>query len=444
MPVQVSPLAQARPGQVFALTQPAQPIFTQGLALLLAVAPQLEQGHEIRARIAKARVALLGLAAVLGGSLARVLNRQRAGQHQQFREHAVMLRGQQHTRQRGIDGQRRHAPTQGRKAARVQRAQLLQKPVAIAHPAPIGGIDKGKLVHVAEAEMLHAQHHRRQIAALDFRVGKRRPGPVILLAVQAQTHPRTHPSTAAATLIGTGPGHRLDGQALDAAAVRVAADARLPRIDDVANPRHGHGGFRHIGRQHHAQPGTALAGQHARLLGLIQTRIQGLHIEASGAAQAPGGIADIALRGEKHQHIPRLAVHAIAHLAHRARHLFGRVLVSARLAGQILGAHRVAAPGDLDDRRVVEVAGKTLHIDRRAGDDDFQIRTPRAQAFEVTEDEIDIETALVRFVDNQRVVLAQLAIALQLAQQDAVGHDLNGCRRAHRLVKANLIADQFA
>ena len=44
------------------------------------------------------------------------------------------------------------------------------------------------------------------------------------------------------------------------------------------------------------------------------------------------------------------------------------------------------------------------------------------------EQEIDVETALVRLVDDQRVVAAQQPVVLQLAQQDAVRHHLDAAR----------------
>jgi hypothetical protein len=47
------------------------------------------------------------------------------------------------------------------------------------------------------------------------------------------------------------------------------------------------------------------------------------------------------------------------------------------------------------------------------------------QLLEVAEDEVDVEAALVRLVDDERVVAAQVTVALQLGEQDAVGHHLD-------------------
>ena len=49
----------------------------------------------------------------------------------------------------------------------------------------------------------------------------------------------------------------------------------------------------------------------------------------------------------------------------------------------------------------------------------------RQQPLQVAEQEIDVEAALVRLVDDDRVVRAQKRIALRLGQQDAVGHQLD-------------------
>ena len=41
---------------------------------------------------------------------------------------------------------------------------------------------------------------------------------------------------------------------------------------------------------------------------------------------------------------------------------------------------------------------------------------------DVAEQEIDVEAALVRFVDDDGVVGVQEAVGLRLGQQDAIGH----------------------
>ena len=104
---------------------------------------------------------------------------------------------------------------------------------------------------------------------------------------------------------------------------------------------------------------------------------------------------------------------------------------------------RVGAPGHLDHRRV-EVLGEPVHVDGRAGDDQLEVRPARQQPLEVAEQEVDVEAALVRLVDDDRVVAAQVAIALQLGEQDAVGHQLDPAALRRPVGEPHLVADQVA
>ena len=108
----------------------------------------------------------------------------------------------------------------------------------------------------------------------------------------------------------------------------------------------------------------------------------------------------------------------------------------------------VGPAGDLDDRRrlaaaVREVRGEPLGVDRRGGDDHLEVRALRQQPAEVAEDEVDVERPLVRLVDDDRVVLPQLPVALQLGEQDAVGHQLQPRRLRGPVGEADLVADQL-
>ena len=54
-----------------------------------------------------------------------------------------------------------------------------------------------------------------------------------------------------------------------------------------------------------------------------------------------------------------------------------------------------------------EVPARTLRFDRRRGDDQLQVRPLRQDPLEVAEDEVDVEAALMRLVDDDGVVFAQ-------------------------------------
>ena len=53
-----------------------------------------------------------------------------------------------------------------------------------------------------------------------------------------------------------------------------------------------------------------------------------------------------------------------------------------------------------------EVARETLRVDGCGGDDDLQIRALRQDALEVAEDEVNVQAAFVRLVDNEGGVAA--------------------------------------
>ncbi len=61
---------------------------------------------------------------------------------------------------------------------------------------------------------------------------------------------------------------------------------------------------------------------------------------------------------------------------------------------------------------------------------------------EIAEQEVDVEAALVRLVDDQGVVVVQKAVALDLGEQDAIGHQLDRGLGAHPVMEAHLVADR--
>jgi hypothetical protein len=72
-----------------------------------------------------------------------------------------------------------------------------------------------------------------------------------------------------------------------------------------------------------------------------------------------------------------------------------------------------------------EVPRKPLRLDRRGGHDHFQLGPARQQAFEVAEEEVDVEAALVCFVDDDRVVRFEEPVSLRFREENAVGHHLD-------------------
>jgi hypothetical protein len=99
-------------------------------------------------------------------------------------------------------------------------------------------------------------------------------------------------------------------------------------------------------------------------------------------------------------------------------------------------------PGHLDHRRAVEVLREALGVDRRRSDDHLEVAPLRQQLLEVAEQEVDVQAALVRFVDDQRVVLFEPGVALRFGEQDAVGHQLDEGLGRSAVAETNLVADQ--
>ena len=88
--------------------------------------------------------------------------------------------------------------------------------------------------------------------------------------------------------------------------------------------------------------------------------------------------------------------------------------------------------------------GKALCIDGGRGHDDLQVRPARQDLAQVAEQEIDVQAAFMRLVDDQRVIGFQQRVALCFSEQDAVGHQLDRAVAAQAVLKPDLEAHHFA
>jgi hypothetical protein len=90
------------------------------------------------------------------------------------------------------------------------------------------------------------------------------------------------------------------------------------------------------------------------------------------------------------------------------------------------------------------VPREALGVDRRARDDDAQVGPAGEEALQVAEQEVDVEAALVGLVDDDRVVAREVAVAVDLVEQDAVGHHLDSGLLARLVGEAHLVAHEAA
>ena len=96
---------------------------------------------------------------------------------------------------------------------------------------------------------------------------------------------------------------------------------------------------------------------------------------------------------------------------------------------------------DLDHWRAAKVSRETVGVYRRRGNDELELGPFRQELLEEAEQEIDVETALVRLVDDQRVVLRERRVTLCFGEQDTVGHQLDIRLGRRAVVKTNLVAN---
>ena len=351
--------------------------------------------------------------------------RKRRGDHEPFAQRTVTVRDHEQTCDARIGRQPRHDFAIGRELVlRIERTEQMQKLIRVAHGFGRWRIDERKLVDRAQAQRFEPQQHARETRAQYLRLRVRGALREILLRVQSHAHARREPSAAAGALHGVRLRDRLHTEALHAVARTVPAHARESRVDHVADTRHRQRRLRDVRREHDAR---RLAGlEDPPLPRAREPRVERQHLVSLRAVTTERvlRVVDPAFAGQEHEHVAHGPVDALGReLARGGRHRRREILSSA--ARLIATSHRKASAGHAHDRRAVEVLREALGIDRRRCDDDLEVGPLPLDALQVPEDEIDVEAALVRFVDDQRVVGPQLAVRANLVQQYAVRHDLD-------------------
>ena len=323
-----------------------------------------------------------------------------------------------------------------------QGLQLLEQRDAVAHLAAVGRFEKGERLDVPQPERGHLEDHAREVRAQDLRVGELRPRVEVLLRIEPNADPVGDAAAAALALVGRRARDRLDRQPLHLQARAVARDPREAGVDDEADARNRQRGLGDVRREHDApRLATLLPTEDLLLLGGREPRVQRQHLHAR--PQSPGEqlcrVANLPLPREEREHVTvPLGEQLLDGVGERVEQLL------VPLWRPVADLDRIRAAGDLDDRRAAEVLAETLRVDGRARDDQLEIRATRQDAVQAAEQEVDVERALVRLVDDHRVVAAQQRIAADLGKQQTVGDQSNqGVLRA-AIVKADRVADRAA
>ena len=464
----VAPFAQAQ------VRQEVLPACVDELAVRLLVRdrfleprPDLQPLQEFRALVGEPAMRLVGLLLRFDRPVARVLHGQRARDDQHLAQRLLVARAEDHPADPRIERQAREFAAERRqRVVVVDRAELVQQLIAVRDRAARRRLEERERFDRRQVQRLHPQDHRRQRRAQDFRIGEACPRLIVGFLVQADADAVRDPAAAARALVRGGLRNRLDLQLFDLVPVRIALHAREARVDHVADARHRQRGFGDVRREHDAARVRRL--EHLVLLGRGQAREQrqDLRVRRVMLAQRLGRVANLALAGQEHQHVAGAfaaqlvdrvddRVHQVALGLARGLHAVAARRALGVLDGRAVLGHRAVAHLDriqpaahLDHRRgplvAAEMAREAVGVDRRRRDDQLQVRPLRQDLLQVAEQEVDVQAALVRLVDDQRVVRLQQRVGLRLGEQNAVRHQLDGRARREIVGEAHLVADHLA
>ena len=421
-------------------------------ARLLQPLPELEVAAEFALVVIELGVLLVGLLLGVHGAVAHILQAQGAGDDQHLAEGAARARFEDHAAHARVQRQLGQFAPHGRELVLVvHRAQFIEQLVAVGNRPARGRVDERKVLHHTQVQRLHAQDHARQRGTQDFRVGEARSAREVFLVVEPDADAIGHAAAAPGALVGRRLADGLDQQLLHLATQTVALDARRACVNDVSDARNGKRGLGHVGGQHDAPPGVAV--EDAVLLGLAQAREQRQHLGVARhglvrqvLAQVVGGLADFALAGQKHQDVAARV--ALPQFVHAVGDGLVQAVVAAFLERPPALLHREGAARHLDDRRralaAFKVLGKAVRIDGGRGHHHLQVRPARQNLPDVAQQKVDVQAALVRLVDDDRVVGLEQRVGLRLGQQNAVGHELDRGVARKPVLEAHLVTHHLA
>ena len=336
------------------------------------------------------------------------------------------------------------------------------------------------------------QYDRTQRRAQNLRLREFRARLKILARIQANRNTIGNTAATARTLIRTRLTDRLNRKSLYLRTLRITRNTGGTRINHITNARYRQRRFSHIRSDHNTlmimrlKHTMLLLGRQSCEQGHNLNRIRTTHINSTRAimmTQRILKIMNVALAGSEHENIARSTVmtrmnHQFGTGAcHSRRHINIRLARILRIGGGrqcfivsiarhrasfktrhgthqrgsgtqrlIHDLHGVGAPRNLDNRyfrmqSMFEMLLELHRINRRRRDHQFQITTFRQQCSQISKKKINIETTFMRFVNNDRIVLHQLRITLNLRQQNTVRHHTKTSLRRTFIGETHLIAD---
>ena len=266
--------------------------------------PYFQVGQKFGFFVGKFLVREVGGSLRLHRPIAWILHRDGGCDDQHLVQADIFLCSQDHACNPWIERQPRELATSWRqRIVVIDRAEFLQQLVAIGDRAPRGRLDEGKRFDIGQMQRLHAQDHRCQRGTQDFRFGEFRPLEVILFLVEPNADTRRHPAATSGTLIRRRLRDRLDLQLLDLVAIAVTFDPRRAGVDHIADAGNRQRSLRHVGGQDDAPDRGCLEDPFLLLRRKSREQRQDLDMRRMMLAQRFGGIPDLALAGQEHEHV---------------------------------------------------------------------------------------------------------------------------------------------
>ncbi len=319
-------------------------------------------------------------------------------------------------------GQRQggHPPSQWGHAVVVESAQVAKRAPGTREPRRIRGLVPVEGVRVGLAPDRQFEHRAGEVDALDLGRFERPPRQVVAGVPEAQAEPGRLASGAAGPLVGGGPRDLDRRQAVESGGRIESLLSRQAAVDHRPHALDRHRGFRQVGGQDDTPPRAPAQG--GVLLGAGQVAVQRIEVEVgprSGLDEERLGAGDLGAAGQKRKQV------AVG-LSRGATHRIGHLLLERTVIGAFEQANldRVDPAGAANHRCVIEPGCQRLDVEGGRHDEQMQIR-PGLAAHPPGEGQCEVrgQGAFVELVEDQRGDAIEERVALQPAQQHALGRE---------------------